>query len=75
MRYANHLLTRPCQSSHLFFILGKLQSKPPDGNYSPRHNVCTETKRFPIYMYLNGEGNGTPLQYSCLEHPMDGGAW
>ena len=28
---------------------------------SPEHNV--------------GEGNGTPLQYSCLENPMDGGAW
>ena len=22
-----------------------------------------------------GEGNVTPLQYSCLENPMDGGAW
>ena len=22
-----------------------------------------------------GEGNGTPLQYSCLANPMDGGAW
>ena len=22
-----------------------------------------------------GEGNGTPLQYACLENPMDGGAW
>ena len=22
-----------------------------------------------------GEGNGTPLQYSCLENPMDEGAW
>ena len=22
-----------------------------------------------------GEGNGTPLQYCCLENPMDGGAW
>ena len=21
------------------------------------------------------EGNGIPLQYSCLENPMDGGAW
>ena len=21
------------------------------------------------------EGNGTPLQYSCLENPMDGGVW
>ena len=24
---------------------------------------------------INREGNGTPLQYSCLENPMDGGAW
>ena len=24
---------------------------------------------------LHGEGNGIPLQYSCLENPMDGGAW
>ena len=23
----------------------------------------------------SGEGNGTPLQYSCLENPMDGGSW
>ena len=22
-----------------------------------------------------GDGNGTPLQYSCLENPMDGGVW
>ena len=29
-----------------------------------------------IYSNLaNGEGNGTPLHYSCLENPMDGGAW
>ena len=25
--------------------------------------------------WLVGEGNGTPLQYSCMENPMDGGAW
>ena len=35
---------------------------------------------FPVVMYgceswTIGEGNGTPLQYSCLENPMDGGAW
>ena len=28
------------------------------------------------YLLLSlGEGNGTPLQYSCLENPMDRGAW
>ena len=26
-------------------------------------------------MIENGEGSGTPLQYSCLENAMDGGAW
>ena len=26
-------------------------------------------------LFANGEGNGTPHQYSCLENPMDGGAW
>ena len=33
---------------------------------------------FPLTMYFlnaNYEGNGTPLQYSFLESPMDGGAW
>ena len=28
-----------------------------------------------ILIYGIGEGNGNPLQYSCLENPMDGGAW
>ena len=27
------------------------------------------------YRVSDGEGNGTPLQHSCLETPMDGGAW
>ena len=26
-------------------------------------------------VYMSGEGNGNPFQYSCLENPMDGGAW
>ena len=33
------------------------------------NNIC------PLVSILLGEGNGTPLQYSCLENPMDGGAW
>ena len=27
------------------------------------------------FVPLVGEGNGTPLQYTCLENPMHGGAW
>ena len=30
---------------------------------------------FTLVTTIHGEGNGTPLQYSCLENPMDGGAW
>ena len=26
-------------------------------------------------MFIVREGDGTPLQYSCLENPMDGGSW
>ena len=36
-------------------------------------NVIRLKFNFAIKRY--GEGNGTPLQYSCLENPMDGGAW
>ena len=30
---------------------------------------------FQLLTIKHGEGNGNPLQYSYLEHPMDGGAW
>ena len=35
------------------------------------------TERFPFHVSLSyiGEGNGNPLQCSCLENPRDGGAW
>ena len=33
-------------------------------------------RRNRVALIINsGEGNGAPLQYSCLENPMDGGAW
>ena len=31
--------------------------------------------KYHILVHIHGEGNGTPLQHSCLENPMDGGAW
>ena len=34
----------------------------------------TEIK-LPTFVVSHGEGNGTPLQYSCLENHMDRGAW
>ena len=41
-------------------------------------NVFVFTCLLVIYKHLyslTGEGNGTPLQYSCLENSIDGGAW
>ena len=32
-------------------------------------------KNYNFLANLLGEGNGNPLQNSCLENPMDGGAW
>ena len=34
-----------------------------------------ESLIWPLLMPFLGESNGTPLQYSCLENPIDGGAW
>ena len=39
-----------------------------------RKGVCQGCILSPC-LFNFGEGDGTPLQYSCLENPMDGGAW
>ena len=43
------------------------------------HSYFFYLSSFPLIFRLPSiraiEGNGTPLQYSCLENPMDGGAW
>ena len=41
------------------------------------HVPVTEQQQGHLHLLLQrlGEGNGTPLQYSCLENPMDRGAW
>ena len=36
---------------------------------------ATERLHFQFSLSCIGEGNGNPLQYSCLENPMDRGAW
>ena len=48
----------------------KCQIQPSDWTTSYRQ-IC----RIPVIYSMEGEGNGTPLQYSCLGNPMDGGAW
>ena len=41
------------------------------------HEESDTTERLPFHFSLSctGEGNGNPLQCSCLENPRDGGAW
>ena len=36
---------------------------------------ATERRHFHLSLSCTGEGNGNPLQCSCLENPRDGGAW
>ena len=49
------------QLNFFFFFFNKKEGK----SRHVSHLLC----------FNPGEGNGTPLQYSCLENPMDGGAW
>ena len=41
----------------------------------PCFYMCGHRGKLTVSRSISGEGNGTPLQYSCLENPMDGGAW
>ena len=43
--------------------------------FSDQYKEIEENNRMGKTRDRNGEGNGTPLQSSCLENPMDGGAW
>ena len=47
------------------------------GSFCPLRQKSSlyETTSLAKPQFTNGEGNGTPLQYSCLENPMDRGAW
>ena len=40
-----------------------------------RHNLMKPPIKKTGFCTVIGEGNGNPLQYSCLENPMDRGAW
>ena len=44
---------------------------------SGKESACNAGKAVSIYGSGRspGEGNSNPLQYSCIENPMDGGAW
>ena len=47
------------------------------GDSDDKASACTaeDLGSIPVSGRSPGEGNGNPLQYSCLKNPMDGGAW
>ena len=60
----------PTESKSLFYTSVSLLLSRIQG-------YCYHLSKFHIYVLVycvEGEGNGTPLQYSCLENPMDRGA-
>ena len=60
------------------FLPGKFHGWRNLVGYSPwgrKDSDTTERLHFHFSLSCIGEGNGNPLQYSCLENPMDRGAW
>ena len=58
----------------------KTQQCPQDWRRSvffpiPKKGIAKECSNYRTIALISREGNGTPLQYSCLENPMDGRAW
>ena len=56
---------------HAFVFIWKLMYLLKSSLYFPFVIFSVE---FKLSNFFSGEGNGIPLQYSCLENPMDGGA-
>ena len=52
---------------------GRLQD--PCSPWGRKESDMTERLHFHFSLSCIGEGNGNPLQCSCLENPKDGGAW
>ena len=60
------------------FLPGKSHGQRSLVGYSPwgrKESDTTERLHFPFSLSYIGEGNGNPLQCSCLENPRDGEAW
>ena len=58
------------------FILGGSKiTADGDCNHEIKRHLLLERKVMTNLDSIYGEGNGNPLQYSCLENPMGRGAW
>ena len=60
---------------YIFMVLNWEQMFPPGENWQWLESNTTEWLQFHFSLSCIGEGNGNPLQRSCLENPRDGGTW
>ena len=85
-----HLPRQPCSGGHQPVLLEKAMAphsstlawkiswtEEPGGPQSMGSLRVGQDSATSLSLFLSciGEGNGNPLQYSCLENPLDGGAW
>ena len=64
-----------CSSSKTSSRIKNAAGYPKFVSFDKRAEMATSEHEKALVSERFGEGNGTPLQYSCLENPMDGGAW
>ena len=62
----NDILSQTVWKGESSILLTGVEKSSPTSSLLSIYNVLDSLLR---------GGNGTPLQYSCLENPMDGGAW
>ena len=60
---------------HFSTLAWKIPWTEEPGGLQSMGSLTTERLHFPFSLACIGEGNGNPLQHSCLENPGDGGAW
>ena len=89
LKFVPKILIPACTSPSLAFCMmySAYKLNKQNDNIQPWHTPfpirsqpvvpCTvlTIASWPTYRFLPGEGNGNPLQYSCLKNPMDRGAW
>ena len=62
------------KSVRLYFLRSKITADG-DCSHEIKRRLLLGSKVMTNLDSIFGEGNGTPLQYSCLENPMDRGVW